>query len=168
MKRKLLRLVVLFGIVGAIGSGAAVTSAYLTDQKKATNTFNPTDVDITVEEDYEKPSDPKPGDTISKKPRVVNNSDVSVYVRVRAVISNEDLLEAINVNDGWTLKSDGFYYYNKALSPGEKTGNLFENVKIKSDVQKDEIKDLSVQVYAEAVQAGSLTADQAWATMDRG
>lgn len=36
----------------------------------------------------------------------------------------------------------------------------------KSDALKEDIHDLDVLVYAEAVQAGSNSADSAWATMD--
>lgn len=166
MKKKIISAIVLFGVVGALGSGAAFTSAYLISGDNEVNRFNATKVDIGIEEDYNKPEDPQPGDVVSKKPRAVNNSDIDVYVRMRAVVSNTDLLEPIVVNVGWILKSDGFYYYNKALKPGEKTNNLFESVTIKKNCIKEEIKDLSVQVYAEAVQAGPLTADQAWASMD--
>lgn len=166
MKKKIISAIVLVGVVGALGSGAAFTSAYLINGDKEVNTFNATTVDVGIEEDYNKPSNPQPGDVISKKPRAVNNSDINVYVRMRAEISNSDLLEPIKANGDWTLKSDGFYYYNKILKPGKKTSNLFESVTIKKSCIKEEIKDLSVQVYAEAVQAGTLTADQAWATMD--
>lgn len=166
MKKKIISAIVLFGVVGALGSGAAFTSAYLISGDKEVNSFNATKVDMGIEEDYNKPSNPQPGDVISKKPRAVNNSSIDVYVRMRAEVSNADLLEPIVANSGWTLKSDGFYYYNKVLKPGEKTNNLFESVTIKKNCIKEEIKDLSVQVYAEAVQAGTLSADQAWATMD--
>ena len=133
---------------------------------KAVNTMDATEVNVHIEEDFTTPSDPKPGDQISKKPRVVNDSNVNCYVRMRVNVTNEDLLDPISVNSGWTLKSDGFYYWNSVLKPGEKTGNLFENVRIKSDALKEGIHDLDVLVYAEAVQAGSNSADSAWATMD--
>ena len=130
------------------------------------DTMDATEVNVHIEEDFTTPSDPKPGDQISKKPRVVNDSNVNCYVRMRVNVTNEDLLDPISVNSGWTLKSDGFYYWNSVLKPGEKTGNLFENVRIKSDALKEDIHDLDVLVYAEAVQAGSNSADSAWATMD--
>ena len=166
MKKKITNTLILLGIVGAIGSGAAFTSAYLINGDKAVNTMDATEVNVHIEEDFTTPSDPKPGDQISKKPRVVNDSNVNCYVRMRVNVTNEDLLDPISVNSGWTLKSDGFYYWNSVLKPGEKTGNLFENVRIKSDALKEGIHDLDVLVYAEAVQAGSNSADSAWATMD--
>lgn len=166
MKKRLISAILLCGVAGMLGSGAAVTSAYLINGDKEVNTFNATTVDIGIDEDYEKPKDPQPGDVIPKKPRAVNNSSIDVYVRMRVKVSNADLLEPIQVNDGWTLGSDGFYYYNKALKQGERTNNLFESVTIKNDCLKEEIKDLNVQVYVEAVQAGNLTADQAWAATE--
>ena len=104
MKKKIISAIVLFGVVGALGSGAAFTSAYLISGDKEVNSFNATKVDIGIEEDYNKPSNPQPGDVISKKPRAVNNSSIDVYVRMRAEVSNTDLLEPIVANSGWTLR----------------------------------------------------------------
>ena len=81
-------------------------------------------------------------------------------------MSNSDLLEPIHPNVQWTLEPDGFYYYNHVLEPGETTDDVFDSVTIKSDVLKEEIKNLDVLVYAEAVQAGDLSMDEAWAAMD--
>ena len=77
MKKKITNTLILLGIVGAIGSGAAFTSAYLINGDKAVNTMDATEVNVHIEEDFTTPSDPKPGDQISKKPRVVNDSNVN-------------------------------------------------------------------------------------------
>ena len=58
MKKKIISAIVLFGVVGALGSGAAFTSAYLINGDKEVNTFNATTVDVGIEEDYNKPSNP--------------------------------------------------------------------------------------------------------------
>lgn len=166
MKKKILNTIMLIGAAGILGSGAAFTSAYLISNAQKVNTLNATEVTVSIEEDFESPKDPKPGDVIAKKPRAVNTSSIDIYVRMRAEVSNSDLLEPIAINQSWTLKSDGFYYYNKVLKPGASTENLFDNVVIKSDIEKEDIRNLDVLVYAEAVQAGKLTVEQAWATMD--
>lgn len=103
---------------------------------------------------------------VTKEVNVVNNSDIPVYVRMRAEVSNSDLLGPLSINDGWTLKSDGFYYYSRALEPRGRSGNLFDSVTIKKSALKEELKNLDVLVYAEAVQAGNLSMDEAWAAMD--
>ena len=166
MRKKLLNAVLLFGIVGALGSGAAFTSAYLINGDQTTNTFNATKVNVSIDEYFEKPADPQPGDVVTKEVNAVNTSDIPVYVIMRAEVSNSDLLEPLSIQSGWTKKSDGFYYYDRVLDPGEASGELFTSVTIKKSALKEELKDLDVLVYAEAVQAGDLSMDEAWATMD--
>lgn len=166
MRKKLLNAILIIGAVGMLGSGAAFTSAYLISGDKEVNTFNATEVTVKIEENFNKPTDPSPGDIITKSPRAVNTSDIPVYVRMRAEISNSDLLDPLVINSGWTLNSDGFYYYEQPLKPGETTKNLFDSVTIKSNVLKEEIKNLDVLVYAEAVQAENHTWDEAWEAMN--
>lgn len=166
MRKKIINAIMLIGAAGILGSGAAFTSSYLVSNDQAVNTLDATDVTVSIDEEFESPKDPEPGDVITKKPRAVNTSSIDIYVRMRAEMTNCDLLEPLIINDGWTLKPDGFYYYKEVLKPGESTENLFNSVTIKSSVQKDDIKDLDVLVYAEAVQAGNLTAEEAWAAMD--
>lgn len=91
MKKKIISAIVLFGVVGALGSGAAFTSAYLISGDKEVNSFNATKVDIGIEEDYNKPSNPQPGDVISKNQEPLTTATSNVYVRMRAEVSNADL-----------------------------------------------------------------------------
>lgn len=165
-EKKLLNIVLIIGAVGILGSGTAFTSAYLISGDKEVNSFSATEVTVAIKEDFTKPADPEPGYVIQKKPRVENTSKIPVYVRVRAEVSNSDLLETIHPNVQWTLEADGFYYYNHVLEPGETTDDVFDSVTIKSNVLKEEIKNLDVLVYAEAVQAGDLSMDEACAAMD--
>ena len=132
------------------------------------NTFDVAEADVSIEEDFTKPPDVNPGDTITKKPRAVNTGEIPCYVRMRVVVSNEDLCEPLSINSGWTKGSDGFYYWSSVLQPGEKTGNLFDFVKIKSGIDKKDITStsLDVQVYAEAADARNNSADAAWAALN--
>ena len=52
MKKKITNTLILLGIVGAIGSGAAFTSAYLINGDKAVNTMDATEVNVHIEEDF--------------------------------------------------------------------------------------------------------------------
>lgn len=168
MKRKLVKAGILATAIASLGVGAAFTSAYLIHDDTEVNTFDVAEADVSIEEDFTKPPDVNPGDTITKKPRAVNTGEIPCYVRMRVVVSNEDLCEPLSINSGWTKGSDGFYYWSSVLQPGEKTGNLFDFVKIKGGIDKKDITStsLDVQVYAEAADARNNSADAAWAALN--
>ena len=155
----------------AAGSSAVGTYAYLTDQDKAENELGVTENEIHIEETFDPPDDPKPGTAITKAPAVVNDSQVSVYVRMTARFSNSDA-EAfclpLEINSHWVKQSDGYYYYDKILSAGEKTEPLFEKITIRSDIAAEELIPFDVLVYAESVQSYGLTMEEAWSFFGMG
>ena len=145
MKRKIAFLAVLTICCVIIGSG---TLAYFTDSVQVHNVITSGEVDIALVETtidkldggkptkFENVSGVMPGMTISKIAQVSNTGESEAYVRV-AVQKDINLastgeantaLISIDFNDkDWTYQ-DGFYYYNKALKPGELTVPLFTKV----------------------------------------
>jgi len=147
------------------------TLAYLTDKTESVqNTFTPTDVDITVDEDFE-------DKTVKKDVTIINNGKADAFVRAMVLVSwkNEvgDILP-VNPSDytitwtrnGWSEEQDdGFYYYlSKVSANGGKTGILFTDCKLKDGVKApaDDFK-LHVEIIAQSVQAEpSTVVDEAW------
>lgn len=150
-------------------AAAGVTCAYLIAEDSVENTLNGSKVETTIVEEFEPPDDPGPGTVVKKSPRVHSDSNVECYVRARVDFTNDGdkLCEPLQISSGWTLKSDGYYYWEGTLSPGEDTETLFETVKLKSDIEKEDILPFDILVYAEAVQAKGTEAEQAWAAIDR-
>lgn len=155
-------------LVLILTAGVYTAYAYLTAQDDVENTFDAAEVDVSVDEDFE-PEPPGPGSVIKKAPRVHSHSDTDCYVRMRYVFTDSDaeaLCEPVEINRGWSKKADGCYYWNGSVGPGEETGTLFDRIQIKSGIGKDDIPPFDILVYAEAVQAGGMTEEEAWASMD--
>ena len=149
-------------------AGLGTTCAYLTARDSVENTFDVSEVDITVEEGFE-PTPPEPGKAIKKAPKIRSGSDTDCYVRMRYEFTSSDaekLCEPVKVNPGWTKKSDGYYYWNGIVKPGEETGTLFDRIQIKSGIAKEELIPFDILVYAEAVQAKGQSLESAWACVD--
>lgn len=170
MKNRI-RIFILLGVL-LVGSTGVVTYAYLTDSDSRPNQLNLAGNQVHIEEKFNPPDHPKPGDVISKKPCVVNDSEVPVYVRVSVHFSDSDGLaqcQPLEINPGWSLADDGFYYYDTALAPGKKTVNLFENITLKEASEIKELVSFDVLVYAESVQCyGFSTAEEAFAALQDG
>lgn len=152
-----------------LGAGTGMSYAYLTAQDDASNVLDVSGVTVTVEENFNPPSEVKPGTVITKSPKVVSSdSDVDCYVRARVTFTDdmEAKCEPLSINSGWTLGSDGYYYWQGKLSPGASTSTIFDQIKVKDSAAEWEVVPFEVDVYAEAVQCGSLSADAAWAAMD--
>lgn len=163
MKKKLIVWMLLAAV--AVGSSAAGTYAYLTDQDRAENELSVTENEIHIEENFNPPDDPKPGSVITKAPAVVNDSKVGVYVRISVKFSDskaENLCLPLTINEHWEKKSDGYYYYDQVLAAGERTEALFEKIVIRNDISADELIPFDVLVYAESVQSHDMTAEEAW------
>ncbi len=162
MKRKLILAMFLCGMFCGT---AVITHAYLTDHEQAVNELSVADNTIRIEEKYEPPEHVIPGTVITKAPRIVNDSEVSVYVRMSVRFSDsaaEAFCEPLAISKSWQYREDGYYYYTNALEPGQTSDALFEQVVIRKDVTEDELVPFDILVYAESVQVHETEEKDAW------
>ena len=167
-KKKLAAMLVSLTLVAVIGAGA--TLAYFTDQDEATNVITMGHVDIDLEEpNFDAEGQEKdylienivPGEVIVKDPTItVAEDSEAAYIRAKIEFSENlsanqqaELLDGIQIQDGWFLGADGYYYYKDRVEAME-TILLFEEVVIPAK-WGNETADLrfEIRVFAEAIQA---------------
>ena len=152
MKRKLLILSVLAICIATLAAG---TLAYFTSEGKAHNVMTGV----------------MPGMTVTKIAEIKNTGASDAWVRVKVEKNiklqgegtpDTGLVElTLNTTD-WTEK-DGYFYYTKALKPGEVTAPIFTAVTFKADMGNEyQNATATVDVSAQAVQ----TANNGDAVMD--
>ncbi len=140
-----------------VGSGVAVTLAYLADKEEAlVNTFKVGDVTTEIEEPFEKITNTE----FKKEPFVKNIGKSDCYVRARVLASPKEALLLTGFSNNWTLKEDGFYYYNAVLPAGGQTDAIFTKV----TVIDTSIDSFEVTVYQEAVQTKVYAKDGSYTT----
>lgn len=183
MKRKLFSCAVIVMCLAMIGFG---TLAYFTAKDVAHNVITSGNIDIEINEwadaDKEVPFPDKavgvmPGADVTKIVEVENTGDNEAYVRVSVEKAIElaagqtgdvDLgLVNIDFNDtDWTAGTDGYYYYNKALAPGQVTEPLFTTVSFSgnmSNLYQNSTAKIDVTAYAvQVANNGSNVMDAAW------
>ena len=174
MKRKLL-IGALFCICLSILALAGGTLAYYTGENRTHNVIATGGIDIAVQEwadeDKTKPfpaggvDDVMPGTAVTKIVEVKNTGNNDAYVRVSVEKSialqgegepDLDLLTLDLNDDDWTDGGDRFYYYNKALAPGEVTKPLFTTVSFHAGMNNQyQNSKAAVDVAAYAVQVAN-------------
>ena len=176
-KKKLSVTIASLALVGAIGIGA--TLAYFTDKDAATNviTMGHVDIDLVEEQfdedtnDTKKITNVKPGDTFTKDPKIIVSADSErAYVRTKlevnielkndAVVTEEEkqaLIDLINIDKTKWVESDGYYYYQGVLNPGDEL-YFFSTVTIPSDWGNKFVNaEITIDVKAEAIQSDNFT-----------
>ena len=145
MKKKIVILAILISCLSLLAYDSV---AYFTAESIATNVITTGNVQInlvesTVDEEgqyrpFEDLVGVLPGAEISKIVQIENTGAAPAYIRVSVekVITLAENVEAevdlslisydLNMVD-W-IEKDGYFYYNKALEPGEKTAPLFTSV----------------------------------------
>ena len=169
MKRKLLILSVLVICVATLAAG---TLAYFTSEGTAHNVITTGGVDITLQEwadegktkPFEDLTGIMPGMTVTKIAEIKNTGASEAWVRVKVEKNirlagegevNPDLVELTIDTADWTEK-DGYYYYNKALKPGEVTAPIFSAVTFNASMGNEyQNATATVDVYAQAVQTAN-------------
>lgn len=169
MKRKLLILSVLAICIATLAAG---TLAYFTSEGKAHNVITTGGVEIAVQEwadeektkPFEDLTGIMPGMTVTKIAEIKNTGASDAWVRVKVEKNiklqgegtpDTGLVElTINTTD-WTEK-DGYFYYTKALKPGEVTAPIFTAVTFKADMGNEyQNATATVDVSAQAVQTAN-------------
>lgn len=169
MKRKLLILSVLVICIATLAAG---TLAYFTSEGTAHNVITTGGVDITLQEwadegktkPFEDLTGIMPGMTVTKIAEIKNTGASEAWVRVKVEKNirlagegevNPDLVELALDTANWTEK-DGYYYYNKALKPGEVTAPIFSAVTFNASMGNEyQNATATVDVYAQAVQTAN-------------
>ena len=169
MKRKILIVSVLAICVAILAAGSL---AYFTADTKAHNVITTGGVDITLNEwaneDRTEPFEDRtgvmPGAEVTKIVEVENTGSGSAWVRVQLTVElyseSEEQMDpkyvTLDINDtDWTY-SEGYYYYNRALAPGETTVPLFTTVTFDKQMGNEYQNSTAyVEVKAGAVQSAN-------------
>lgn len=155
-----------------IATLAAGTLAYFTSEGKAHNVITTGGVEIAVQEwadmektkPFENLTGVMPNTTVTKIAEIKNTGASDAWVRVKVEKNiklqgegtpDTGLVElTLNTTD-WTEK-DGYFYYTKALKPGEVTAPIFTAVTFKADMGNEyQNATATVDVSAQAVQTAN-------------
>lgn len=159
--------------VCCVATLTAGTLAYFTAEDRAHNVITTGNVEVELQEltdqlddqgnpvPFEKVDDVMPGAEVSKIAQVKNTGSNPAWVRVevdKAIVLAEGVdgepdaeLVVLDYNTGNWTESEGYYYYNDALEPGETTEPLFTTVTFSGDMDnlyKDSTVEIDVQVSA--------------------
>lgn len=150
------------------------TLAYIfTETKPVENTFNPSKVSCAVVENNGTPVTGSVTDTgnVKENVQIKNTGDTDAYIRVAVVVNwasadgscvwaqkpaDDDYTITYNLSNGWFNGGDGFYYYSKAVSPGESTSVLIDKAKQLLAAPKGTDGTqyyLSIEIVASAIQS---------------
>lgn len=155
--KKIVILVLLFSILCC-----GVTLAYLNSSTQdLSNTFTLKDIDTEIQEEPVEID----SDIINKSPKVFNNSQYSCIVRVKIIVSPEDMIKIgtddncnIIINSDWYQDGE-YYYYSKVLNGNTDTSPVFTKitgvVETTNDGKSQFIEgfdNFEVTIYQEAVQ----------------
>ena len=192
MKRKLNKrsVALLVSLAVILTAAVGVTLAYIfTNTDALQNIFTPAQVSCAVVENGEDYTDNYVDVKSKGNVSIRNTGNTNAYIRVAIIVtwkaedgtvyaqtpviasadSLNDYSMTLNLADGWSKGTDGYYYYAPAVSPDGLT-----NVLITSAIQnatgpkdaEDRQYYLSIEIVASAIQAdgmGASSAQEAWA-----
>lgn len=168
MKNKMLLIValVIMLLAASISGTVAALNSRSSDLK---NNFQAGNASIVLHE--------QKSDTTKSSITVENTGNVSVYVRAALVgywVGNSGTNEAGQILPGaaaitggyntsaWTKKSDGYYYCNSAVMPGNTTANLANPAFSGDSASAPKGYHLEIDVLTECIQASGGAKDAAW------
>ncbi len=180
MKQKILLGVSALFVVGVMAIGS--TLAYFTASDQADNVITTGSVAIAVKEYSEKDgiyteyTDPDypivPGDTVSKIVKIQNTGTADAFIRAKIDIDAVDGTKIdrdqilCSIGDDWTASDDGYYYYNKILSPDEYSGALMDSVSFDTSIGNElSQKEIHININAQAIQSRN-NVDNPWSAFD--
>lgn len=136
--------------------GATISYAYYTSRKQVENDMTLGFCEIKLMENYTPPLEMAKGIEFQKEPYVTNTGNVDCYVRAKSLVSDSRVEEALTIDyksEDWTYNdSDGYWYYKKAIEPGESTEFLFTKVAIDEEAPDLVLDGFDIYVYAESIQ----------------
>ena len=186
MKKKLSTkaLIITSVVLFLVFSVSSTLAFIITSTNSIQNIFNPSHVSCAVVENNGTPVESGVVNTGTEKRNVQikNTGDTDAYIRVAVVVNwskadgktvlaqkpvlGTDYTLTLKENSGWTLGSDGYYYYGSSVEPDELTEILIDKVLQKTDSPNGYY--LSVEIVASAIQADGIAnnAVDAWAKAD--
>ena len=144
----------------------------MTATDPVTNTFEPAAVKCVVEE---RTSGTQKSDVYVSIPvRDGTTKTTDAYVRATFVVNwakddaentvyatkpveKKDYTIVIPTDTGWTKRSDGYYYFNRSVAPGDKTGILITSCEPVAGAEVPAGYHLQVTILAEGIQADGTT-----------
>lgn len=150
----------------ALGTVGSVWAYLASKTEKLSNRFVPAQVSCRVEETFQ--------DGIKSDVMIQNTGNVDAYIRVVVVatfVDENGKVLAVSPEEnvdytvqwalsGWTLGSDGFWYYADPVAPNAFTSSLIETA---TQITSPEHFTLNLQIVASAIQAEPTSAVQsAW------
>lgn len=142
-------------IVLLIGFAGGSLAYLFTHTDSITNTFTPAEVDVTIQETFDKQT--------KENVHFQNTGDVPVYMRARLVINwtdaNGNIVpapEGYSVNkvglpgEGWK-ENNGYYYYTSPVAADASTTNLVDSITARTPDNPEYY--LLVDVLVETIQA---------------
>lgn len=133
--------------------------AYFIAADWAENELTVGKVETTVTEDFRPPEELKAGESFKKDVKITNSDSCACYVRVKVIFTDQYMEEHCKVDYNKTAfeycKEDGYWYYKEVLWINESTESLFTTVTIDEGINRANINDFDLQVYAESYQSGT-------------
>lgn len=148
------------------------TAIYALPEASVINRFETGNVDIRIDEysevDGKKTKSEKrfenilPGQFLSNIP-VITNQGSECYIRVKPVFEGTDFLSGKDlegITDDWIWAEDGFLYYKKTLSRGEKI-SVFQGIRIPDDFPQEDMQEKEIKLYlqADSIQSANFQPD---------
>ena len=157
MKKVLITAAVILGVV-LCANGAF---AYFTDSGDEQNPLDIGSVTTEIEEIFEDPGLPDPGDVITKEVRIRSTGESECLVRAQVLFSDSAMEEvcSLDYNTGAWEYRDGWWYYGTALRTGDCTEPLFTKVSVSADAKEVRAFDVFVRQESRA----SSDASDSWA-----
>ena len=134
--KKAIALMVSVVLLVTVAVGA--TLAYLIDEtQQIENEFIPSQVTVKVDETFT--------GTSKTNVSINNTGDTTAFIRAEVIVTwqnaegnvyGEAPVEGVDYTaftpaDGWVAHTDGFYYWTAPVEPGENTGILIDEIKLK-------------------------------------
>lgn len=177
--KKAAMLISALAVIAIIAVGA--TLAFFTDTDTKQNVFTLGKVSGTLTEDGSTDGKKRedggrdytsitPGKTLSKVPVItLDSNSQKAYARMKIEYTGltaaqiTEFQQGITLNSGWALGTDGYFYYNTVLNPGD-TATIFNTVTIPATWGNEMAeKSFSMNLKAELIQSdnfdGQLTKD---------